>query len=216
MRIDRPLFRWALLSVACALPVAAAGRDREPSKPSATAATTQQAPPTLQDARDLLIEGKYAEASAAFESLRGIPKTAAQATMGLFDCHMSTGDYTAARSLIEALDKHENADLHLRWARVCRRTGDYEPALRHARRALALDGNLAGARLLLGSMLESLGRREEALETYRPFERSLVEETDLKPDAAWLTATGLGFLRYSVLTQTQVSRPTEYVLTEML
>ncbi|MCH8241218.1 MAG: tetratricopeptide repeat protein, partial [Planctomycetes bacterium] len=74
----------------------------------------------------------------------------------------------------------------------------------------------AQARLLFAQMLETTGKHAAALKAYHWFERQLLSRADLPRDAEWVTATALGLLRYSVLTQTNVVSRTKHVLHEML
>ncbi len=100
-------------------------------------------------------------------------------------------------------------------AELRRVKGEYEETLRHAREAVKIDKNNASARLILASTLEYLGRRDEAIKAYRWFDRQLVERAELSRDAAWLTATGQGFYRYSVLAGHDLPRRTKHVLNNM-
>lgn len=185
-----------------------------PAEPSAARATP--APTTPADARDLFMEGHYQRAIEAYQSLAKDPRHVLEAGLGLARCNMQRGEYEEAVESLIRLDARDNADWHYLLARLLRVQGEYEDVLTHARAAAGLDDDHAGARLLLGETLELLGRRDEATEAYRWFERQLVGRDDLPHDAAWVTDTALGFLRYSVLTQTRVARRTQYVLNELL
>ena len=172
--------------------------------------------PTLADARDWLMEGSYVEAARAYEALAENPKQRVAAELGLARCRLQTGDYQAAVDSLNALDARESSTWHFTLAELYRRLGRYEEALTHARTALERSSDNSGARLLVAEVLETVGRREEALEVYRWFDRQLVEQAELPRDAEWMTQVALGFLRYSVLTGTNVPSRTKHVLTEML
>ena len=187
-------------------------------KPDASEDVAAQAskPPTLADARDLLMHGSYEQAVEAYETLSSDPAFALQAQLGLARCHIETGRYDETIADLLALGARDSADWHHLLARLYGEIGNYDDVLEHARAAIGINARHAGARLLLGRTLELLGRREDAVETYRWFDRELVEVGDLPRDAAWVTSTALGFLRYSVLTGTNVASRTRHVLHEML
>ncbi len=173
-------------------------------------------PPTLAGARDLLMGGSYEQAIEAYEALANEPRHALKAALGLARCRLQIGEYAQAIAGLIQLSADQSADWHYLLAELYRLTGRYEETLRYARDAVKLDKNQAGARLLLGQMLELLGRRDEAIETYRWFDRQISGRAELPRDSAWITHTAVGFLRYSVLTRTSVARRTKHALNRML
>lgn len=199
------------LFVACASISAA----QEASEPSNNAAEPKK-PPTLAAARDLFMTGHYDDAIAAYEALADDAAKAVSAGVGLAECRIQIGRYDEAQQALEAVDGSADAHWHFALARLMAIRGRYDAVLDHARTALERDPRHAGARFLLAETLEQLGRRDEAIQTYRWFEEQLVNQTELPRDAAWVTSTALGFLRYSVLTQTNVTSRTQHVLNELL
>ncbi len=189
-----------------------------------TATTNEQADPeqgqavmpTLIEARDLFMAGSYDEAIEAYGRLADDPRAGATARVGVARCFMQIGRYDDALSALTALDARASADWHYALTDVLEIKGRYQDVLTHAREAVKLDKNHAGARLRLARTLELLGRRDEALSEYRWFDRQLVGRADLPNDAAWITDTAVGFLRYSVLTRTKIASRTEHVLHKML
>lgn len=173
-------------------------------------------PATLADARDLLMQGSYEAATEAYQKLSNDPQYGLQAGLGLGGCRLHVGQYEEAIAGLTALNAETSAEWHCLLAELLTRLGKYDDARTHLQAATKTDERHAGARLQLGRLLEMLGRREEAIEIYRWFDRQLVERADLPKDAAWITDTALGFLRYSVLTGTEVPRRTQHVLSEML
>lgn len=173
-------------------------------------------PVTLVQAEDLLARGDYDAARLALERLAGEPKSAARATISLAKVHLRTGDYAAARTLLENRPAPTTAEQHLLLATLSRIEGAYDKAVTHAESAIKLDENGAEARLERAELLELLGRRDQAIEAYRWFDEQLVQRADLPRDAPWLTATAKGFLRFSVLTQTNVHSRTRHALQELL
>jgi len=169
-----------------------------------------------RSARELLNEGSYEKAIEAYEALAEDPSNVLEAGIGLARCRLHTGKYDEGIAGLTALAATESADWHYAFAELLRRKGRYSEVLDHARLAAKRDKNHAGARLLLARTLELLGRLDEALDAYRWFDRQLTERAELPQDAEWITDTALGFLRYSVLTGTDVTRRTQHVLHEML
>lgn len=181
------------------------------------AAPSEEAKPaTLADARDLLMHGSYEAATEAYAKLSNDPQRAVQAGLGLARCRLQVGQYDEAIAGLTVLNAETSAERHDLLAELLTRLGKYADAQTHLQAALKIDERHAAARLQLGRLHELLGRRDEAIETYRWFDRQLLERPDLPKDAAWITDTALGFLRYSVLTGTEVPRRTKHVLGEML
>jgi tetratricopeptide (TPR) repeat protein len=190
----------------------------EASASEADAADGAASPPTLADARDLLREGEYERAIGAFQTLALDPAYAKEAHVGLAISRMRIGKYEEAIAGLNEPGVRTSAEREYVLAQLYRITGRYEDVLKEARKAIALDANHAGARRLLGGTLELLGRRDEAIQAYRWFDRQLVEQDELPRDAEWITETALGFLRYSILTEEteKLPRRTQHVLQEML
>ncbi len=162
------------------------------------------------------MRGQYAQATAAYERLAQAPEHMLTAGLGLARCRLETGQYDEAIVGLAALAAEESADWHFAVADALLRVGRYDEVMQHAQAASKLQPRHAGARLLLGQVQELLGRREAAIETYTWFDKQVAGQAELPRDAERLTALALGFLRYSVLTQTSVPRRTQHVLNEML
>lgn len=195
-----------------------------PAQGSQNVARQEDAPPSTDAvppisfaaAHDLLMEGKYDEAREAFGRLSSDESNKVRAGLGLAHCRLRVGDYAEAETGLRQLDAVGDAEWHFTLALVLTRLGKYDEVLRHAREVSRLKSDHAGARRLTGETLELLGRRDEAIAAYRWFDERLVAQAELPRDAAWLTDAAVGFLRYSVLTQTNVTQRTRHVLTEML
>jgi tetratricopeptide (TPR) repeat protein len=180
--------------------------------------------PTLADARELLMAGSYAEAEEAFRNVLQQPPpadvgAAAQSghegSLGIAECWMHTGRYADAITRMSLLSNRSAKSLHL-LAQLHLRTGQYGEAEMRLREAIELDKRHAGARRLLGELQEYVGQRDEAIETYRWFDRQMIENPELPKDPAWITDAAIGFYRFSLLTGTDLPRRTQHVLHEML
>ncbi|MEB3260316.1 MAG: winged helix-turn-helix domain-containing protein [Cyanobacteriota bacterium] len=76
---------------------------------------------------------------------------------------IATGRASAARPLLEPHLNADNPDGWLLTAVACWLTGDHGSAIRHLREQLAIDGSLAGARLVLSLVLADGDQPEQAL-----------------------------------------------------
>lgn len=173
-------------------------------------------PVSLPDANDLLLEGKYAEARAAYEALIQEGKHVERAGLGRARAMMRVGEYESAIADLVTLNAEKNADWHLLLAEGLRIKGEYDRAIEHLKQAVEIKPKAASARRALGDLLEMLGRRDEAIATYKWFDDQIAKQDTFARDAVWITDAAVGFLRYSVLTQTSVADRTRHALTEML
>lgn len=179
-------------------------------------APSEPADATLSEAHDWLMTGAYERAMAAYRVLAAQGSTALEAGLGLARCQLRIGRYDEALSTLSALGAEESCQWHYLSAQLYRVTGEYSKALAHAASCLRIKPGHAGAHLMRGQVLEMLGRRDDAIESYAWFAEQLVEQDTLPPDAERITQLALGFLRYSVLTRTKVAPRTKHVLNEML
>ena len=103
--------------------------------------------------------------------LRGI--TRAQALRGLGLSLRQLGDLQSARAKLESAltDAPRDADTHLALAQVLDELDEVEAAAREARRARVLAPFDPRAAFLLSTLLEDLGRQQEAREARASFER---------------------------------------------
>ncbi|MCH7924468.1 MAG: tetratricopeptide repeat protein [Planctomycetes bacterium] len=191
-----------------------------PDEPSAEDNPAPKTVDSLAGAHQLYVAGEYEDAMGAYRLLAGDPLAnpaqKVRAELGIVRCHLRTGEYDQAAEFLHSMDAAENAEWHYLSALLFQITGAYEKVLLHARQAANLDARHAQARLLFAQMLETTGKHAEALKAYHWFERQLLSRADLPRDAEWVTATALGLLRYSVLTQANVVSRTKHVLHEML
>ena len=171
---------------------------------------------TIRDAEDLFFRGAPDEALKAFERLSADPKPEPAARLGIARCLIRLGKYDEAIDALLAHPAEATAKWHFILAQAYNLVGRYNDVIQRARAAMERDPNGAGPRLLLAQTLEMLGRRDEAIETYRWFDRQLVEREDLPRDAEWITSAAIGLVRYSVLTRTNVVDRTKHALQEML
>ncbi len=181
------------------------------------AKTDTPVPASLNEAHAARIAGRYEQAIRVYGVFLDDRASRVEATWGLARCYIETGRYEQAEAtLLEAEDLgRASADWHRTLAEGLSAVGRHERALEHCRKAIETDAGDLQARQLLGELYEILGRRDEAIKTYRFFERLVTRR--LPADAAKLTATAKGFLRYSVLTRhDNLSNRTIHTLQELL
>jgi cellulose synthase operon protein C len=185
------------------------------NQPDANEASREE-PPTLNDAREWYMRGDYDRALKAFEALAAEEKSAVEAELGIALCRMRVGQYQEAVDGLRGRPRETSADWHYILARGLNYLGHYDDVIRHTESTIELGKNHAGARLLRAQTLETTGKRDDALDVYRWFERVLVERRDLPRDAAWMTDAAVGFVRYSELTRNLTRDRLRHALHQML
>ena len=173
-------------------------------------------PTSLADADELLLKGSYDEAREAFTLLSNNPADAVRARVGIAACQRRQGEYEEALLTLTRSPAADSMHWHNAMATVLRTLGRYAEAMDHARDSIKIDGRGSKARRILAECLYLVGRRDQAIEAYRWFDRQIVEQGDLPRDADWITNTAIGFLRFSELTQTNLQQRTAHVLNQML
>lgn len=186
----------------------------------------------IADADELGNRGFYTRAADLYEQVLDRDADAPAAILGIARGRLATGQYEQARDWLldhaglfnrsdpdaapaPTTQTKSDIEWHLLLAKALRSIGQYDPALDHLRAAVELDGDNPKARYLLAAFLEYRGRRADALEVYTWFNDQLTRRGELQSDAEWLTYTGMGFLRDSVLSQTEAARRTQHVLQQM-
>lgn len=178
---------------------------------------------TLAGARSQWLRGDYDAAVLQYQAIidqragTGLSdRDVSGAQHGIARCYERVGRYEDAERLLVSMDTPVSAERNYLLSELALITGRYAEALERAADAVKIDSNHAGARLLRAKTLEMLGRRDDAIGEYRWFDRQIAQQTEMPSDAAWLTDVARGFLRYSVLTRTNVPARVRHVLHEML
>lgn len=176
---------------------------------------TESIPLFIEDAHDLRMEGHYDRAVELYKKLAMTPEDSFNANLGLARCRIEVGQYDQALSILTQMQTGDSSEHLFLLTQLYDRFGRYDDVIKFTRQAIKLDPNHAGARRLHAQTLELLGKKHEAIKAYRWFDQQILKQ-HLKPDAPWMTETAKGFLRYSILTQTNVRDRTRHVLQEML
>lgn len=172
---------------------------------------------TFLAARSHLLKGEFDQAIAMYEALGSDTRNAVAAACGRAEVDLQVGQYVEGVARLDAVEQpgRSSADWHACRAALLAETGDYAAAIRHDRRAVALDATRLRAHWQLGRALEATGRTHEAIEAYAVFDEAMTE-SPLPEDAESLTWLGLGFYRYSILTRdSNLVQRTRHVLTEV-
>jgi len=198
---------------------AEAKTDAAASQSDSKTQADRDTPVSLGDAQVMLTRGSYEPALQAFQRIaedkNESAKKRASARLAAAQTLIRLGRYEEAQSTIGDPGESDAAGRVL-MAQVARLLGRYDEAINLLREAIAIDSDHAAARRMLGQMFEMLGRRDEAVEAFGWFNERITKMGALPPNAAWLTDAAIGFMRYSVLTQTHVADRTKYVLHDML
>lgn len=170
-------------------------------------------PPALIQARRLFMAGEYDAAIRAYRDLLGERDVGVTAGVGMSEALATIGEYEKA---LRALDKvaeagKNDAAWHVARGRALAVRGGYGAALVAAEKACALRPDWAPAILLRGRMLETLGRKEEAVKVYKSMEEVLSGDS-YRRDAASLVALGRILDRYAILTGRRASEQARNIL----
>ena len=167
----------------------------------------------LTAAELLYMEGKYGAAGDAYAKLLDKKDLRVSAAIGLADAKATIGKYAEA---VEALKKVEadaadRADWHLAMANALGNIGKYEDALARAVKANELRPAWAPAILARGTLLETIGRKAEAIDVYKTMSRTM-EGEGFRKDARSLVALGQIMDRYAILTGQRASEQAANIL----
>lgn len=121
----------------------------------------------LNEARSLLLRGRYEESAEAYTSL--LEKGPLEATVGLARCRVAVGESDeAAKLLKDAIEKQPNkAELLAELAAVSFDAGDYEAARAAVDAALKNQPETLPARWIDGELLRVSGKLKEADSAYK-------------------------------------------------
>lgn len=166
------------------------------------------------DAADMARSGQYERAADVLLALTEPPQLVASATILAADCLVSVG--RVDRALVVLTERPANTAVWNRAiADVFSAVGNYGSAIRHASEAVTLDANFAPGRFQLGRLYELTGDLDKARTVYAPFDAAFHRAVPEDPEE--LHYAGLGFYRYSVLSQvSNLAERTRYVLQEVL
>ncbi|SIO43087.1 Tetratricopeptide repeat-containing protein [Singulisphaera sp. GP187] len=157
----------------------------------------------LDEARQLLQNGRYAEAQEAYEAIlngNDLPAPVrAKAVLGQADCLASQGEVERAVAALTdlAAQQPQNADLAARVADLQLARGDWEAAASAARRARKVDPDHIAARWVEARLLEARGELDPAVDAWKWFiDRYNEHQADLAKDAEALLIVGQASERY--------------------
>ena len=168
---------------------------------------------SLKACRASYMKGDYARAVSGYKKLLTERSLRVPAAIGLADSLAMQGKYSDA---IKALDDvkatgENRPDWHVAQGEVLSVVGRYDEALKHAVLANTLRAKWAPTILLRGRLLETLGRKAEAIATYKSM-GAVVDEGEYRTDARSLVALGQIMDRYSVLTGQRASEQAGNIL----
>lgn len=140
--------------------------------------------PTLKDARQHLLRGRYEEAREAYDALAKDVKTRTAARIGISQVRQTLGEYDKALSEIDAAlkDDAKHADLHARRADLLYLRGRWDDADQAAEAALAIKKDHLSARWVRARILWDRGDLKKADTEVRWFIRFYNDNDVTHPD----------------------------------
>lgn len=170
-------------------------------------------PETLADCRTAYQAGAYDKAGKGYRLLRKQDNLRVAASIGLAEVQAIQGRYREALETLDACtdDAVGHAEWHALRAELLVRTGHYTRSIDSAETALQLQPLYPRALLLKGTALETLGRDDEAVKTYREME-DIVASDDFRPSAEAMVALGQILDRYATLTGRKASDQAQNIL----
>lgn len=140
--------------------------------------------PTLKEARQAWLHGRYEEARAAYQSLARAEAHLVPATIGLSRVEQSQGKLKEAQTLLDAAlrKQPENADLLARRGEILYLQGRWEDALASAEKALGLAEEHFLARWVKAQVQRDRGEQKEAETECRWFVRTYTKRSDNDAD----------------------------------
>jgi tetratricopeptide (TPR) repeat protein len=185
-----------------------------------TAPVVPAEPPgkTLDDCHAQFMRGQYSAAAAGFKSLLSQESMRLGAAIGLAEALAMEGKYTEAMDALSkapqgAADK--DVKFHLQYADVLSTVGEYDKALAHAVKACELAPLSAPAVFARGRLLETLGRRKEAVDVYSTSAK-ILEDGKYRTNAEALVAVGQILDRQGVLGGKKASDQAKNILQNYL
>jgi len=168
---------------------------------------------TLEGCRELYMKGRYVPAADGYRKLLAAEELRVSAAIGQASALAMVGKYDEA---LEALKKVEaeaagRAEWHLATAGLLHTVGRYDEALRRAAKANELRPTWSPAIFQHGRVLETLGRKKQAIAVYRSISKT-IETDEYRKDARSLVALGRIMDRYAILTGQRASEQASNIL----
>jgi tetratricopeptide (TPR) repeat protein len=170
-------------------------------------------PISLQRARELLNTGKYDQAEAGARKLLEGGEQPVSSAVLLAEALAVRGEYDQAVEVLRSVSAQgdEVAEWHVTLAERLESKGLYDQALAHAVRACRLRPAWAVPLWVRGRLLETLGRREDAIECYASMS-AVIDSGAYRHDARALVALGHVLNRHSILTAKRASEQARNIL----
>lgn len=183
------------------------------TRPTTQPATQPVKTDTLDECRAALMSGQYDAAAKGFEKLRSKETMRLAAAIGMARALAWQGQYPKALETLDAVAKEaaKQIEWHVLSAEILSETGQYEKALDRVRSALALDAKHAPAIFLHGLLLETQGKKKEALAAYQTMDE-VVATPDYRKSAPTLVALGNIMDRHAVLAGRRASEQAGNIL----
>ncbi len=176
-----------------------------PSSTSTSAPTTQRVD-SPEQAHAQFMRGDYSWAADNYRRLLADANLRLQCAMGLAEAQAAQGQYTQSLETLKSISEIGEAEptWRLDMADGLATLGQYEDALKHASVAVEKKPLWAPGLLAKGVLLETLGRKDEAVANYQTIQ-AVIDQPDHRRDARNLVAVGLILDRLTILTGKKAS-----------
>lgn len=182
--------------------------------------TTQSQPTTykadtLDDCEALYMKGQYTQAAEGYRKLAA--KHPLAAALGLADALKIEGQYAKAVEALTAVaeDGKKDAAWNVAMSELQTLLSEYEKALDFAAKAHELRPDWSVAVYAHGQALETLGRRDQALEVYKNLD-GVLKEDSYRKDPRSMVAVGQIMERHTVLSGKKASDQATNILQNYL
>jgi len=168
---------------------------------------------TLAGCEKLHMQGRYVQAADGFRKLASQAEMRVSASIGQARALAMVGKYDDARAALKKAeaDAADRADWHVAMAEALQTVGEYDAALAAAGKAHELRPTWAPAIFLHGQLLETVGKKTEAVAVYQSMAKA-IEAEDYRKDARSLVALGRIMDRYAILTGRRASEQASNIL----
>ena len=186
------------------------------TRPAASTQPKGQAPAKsgpLEGCLQLYMKGKYVPAADAYRKLLDRKELRVSAAVGQANALAMVGKYDEALAALRKVEAEagRRADWHLAIGHLLHAVGKYPEALSHAAKANELRPTWAPSIFLRGRVLETLGRKEDAVAVYKTMSET-IDRAGYRKDAVSLVALGRIMDRYAILTGQRASEQASNIL----
>ena len=168
---------------------------------------------TLEGCRALYMKGQYVPAADGYRKLVATKALRVSAAIGQAEALAMVGKYDEALGALKKVeaDAAGRAEWHVAMTELLQIVGKYDAALKSAAKARELRPTWAPAIFQNGRVLETLGKKKQAIAVYKSMSKT-IEADEYRKDARSLVALGQIMDRYAILTGQRASEQASNIL----